>query len=98
MSCHFLLRGLFPPQDQTLVLAPPTLTGEFLTTSAAWEARKRGMLKFSSEDLRLCRGFATSLVAHVVRNLHPMQETQVRSLGREDLLEVERATHSSVLA
>ena len=27
-----------------------------------------------------------------------MQETQVRSLGQEDLLEEEMATHSSVLA
>ena len=27
-----------------------------------------------------------------------MQETQVRSLGQEDLLEKEMATHSSVLA
>ena len=27
-----------------------------------------------------------------------MQETQVRSLGREDLLEKEMATHSSTLA
>ena len=28
----------------------------------------------------------------------PMQETQIPSLGREDLLEEEMATHSSVLA
>ena len=28
----------------------------------------------------------------------PMQETQVQSLGQEDLLEKEMATHSSVLA
>ena len=27
-----------------------------------------------------------------------MQETQVQSLGREDLLETEMATHSSILA
>ena len=27
-----------------------------------------------------------------------MQETQVQSLGREDLLEKEMATHSSILA
>ena len=29
--------------------------------------------------------------------LLPMQETQVPSLGREDLLEEEMATHSSIL-
>ena len=37
----------------------------------------------------------------VVKNLPPVQETseaQVRSLGREDTLEKEMATHCSVLA
>ena len=34
----------------------------------------------------------------MVKNLLPMQETQVRSLGREDPLEKEMATHSSILA
>ena len=33
-----------------------------------------------------------------MKNLPAMQETQVRSLGQEDPLEVGRATHSSVLA
>ena len=39
-----------------------------------------------------------SLVAQIVKNLPAMQETQVRSLGREDLLEKGMVTHSSVLA
>ena len=34
-------------------------------------------------------------VAHMVKNLPTMQEIQVRSLGQEDLLEKEMATHSS---
>ena len=34
----------------------------------------------------------------VVKNLPPMQETWVRSLGQEDPLEKEMATHSSILA
>ena len=34
----------------------------------------------------------------VVKNLLAMQETRVRSLGREDPLEKEMATHSSILA
>ena len=33
-----------------------------------------------------------------VKNLPAMQETQVRSLGQEDALEKEMATHSSILA
>ena len=39
-----------------------------------------------------------SLVAQVVKNLPAIQETQVRSLGQEDPLEKEMATHSSILA
>ena len=34
----------------------------------------------------------------MVKNLPAMQETQVRSLGWEDPLEKEMATHSSILA
>ena len=34
----------------------------------------------------------------VVKNLPAMQETWVQSLGHEDLLEREMATHSSILA
>ena len=50
-----------------------------------------------------CQGFIptcqwTSLVAQMVRRLPIMWETQVQSLGQEDLLEKEMATHSSVLA
>ena len=39
-----------------------------------------------------------SLVAQRLKHLPPMQETQVRSLGREDPLEKEMVTHSSILA
>ena len=42
--------------------------------------------------------FETSLVAQLVRNLPAMQETRVQSLGWEDPLEKEMATHSSILA
>jgi len=38
-----------------------------------------------------------SLVALVVKNLPAMQETWVRSLGREDPLEKGMTTHSSIL-
>ena len=37
----------------------------------------------------------TSLVAQTVKHLPTMQETWVQSLGWEDLLEKEMATHSS---
>ena len=40
----------------------------------------------------------TSLVAQMVKRLPTMQETWVRSLGWEDPLEKQMATHSSTLA
>ena len=39
-----------------------------------------------------------SLVAQTVKRLPKMRETQVQSLGQEDPLEQETATHSSILA
>ena len=39
-----------------------------------------------------------SLVAQMVKRLPTMRETWLRSLGREDPLEKEMATHSSILA
>ena len=39
-----------------------------------------------------------SLVAQMAKHLPAMRETWVRSLGREDPLEKEMATHSSILA
>ena len=38
------------------------------------------------------------MVVQTVKNPPAMQETQVQSLGREDLLEKEIATHFSILA
>ena len=38
------------------------------------------------------------LVAQTVKNLPPVQEMWVRSLGQEDPLEKEMATHSRILA
>ena len=40
----------------------------------------------------------TSPVAQLVKNLATRQETQDQSLGREDPLEKETATHFSILA
>ena len=39
-----------------------------------------------------------SLVAQTVKSLAAVQETRVQSLGREDPLEKEMATHSRILA
>ena len=50
--------------------------------------------------LQICLGYLplrASLGAQTVKNLRGMQETQVRSLGREDPLGKGMATHSSIL-
>ena len=42
--------------------------------------------------------YGTSLVAQTVKHLPTMWETWVQSLGWDNLLEKEMATHSSILA
>ena len=44
------------------------------------------------------QGLLASLVASLVKNPPAIQETHVRSLGGEDPLEKELATHSCILA
>ena len=44
------------------------------------------------------KGAVMSLVAQRLKRLSTLRETRVRSLGREDPLEREMATHSSTLA
>ena len=56
---------------------------------------------FQEEEAHADRGLCmnrASLVAQMVKNLPAMQEIQVLSLGQEDCLEEEMATHSSILA
>ena len=48
--------------------------------------------------LALLIRISASLVAQMVKRLPAMQETGVQSLGWDDLLEKEMATHSSILA
>ena len=47
--------------------------------------------------MKLITNSGPSLVAQTVKRLPTMRETWVQSLGREDLLEKEMATHSSIL-
>ena len=69
---------------------PPALGGRSLSH---WTTRKSlyGHLK---GNMQKC-GFPGGLV---VKNLPAIQEMQVRTLGQEDPLEKEMATHSSILA
>ena len=61
----------------------PALTDGFFNTSATWEAHEYAR-KDSNRRIIYLR---TSLLAHLVKNLLAMQETPVRFLGWEDLLE-----------
>ena len=47
---------------------------------------------------KLCAQSGASLMAQMVKNLPAMWETWVRSLGQDNPLEKEMATHSSILA
>ena len=49
-------------------------------------------------DIQLGPDLLDSLVAQTVKNLPAMQEIRLQSLGWEDPLEEEMATHSSILA
>ena len=53
---------------------------------------------FICSDILLQNFWETSLVAQMVKRLPAMRETWVQSLGQEDPLEKEMATHSSTLA
>ena len=53
---------------------------------------------FYSLYITCCFDHRTPLVAQTIKHLATMRETRVRSLGQEDLLEKEMATHSSSLA
>ena len=62
-----------------------------------WDHRVR-VFKVKILDFIVLRPGGASLVAKMVKNLPAMQVTWVRSLGWEDSLEKEMATHSSILA
>ena len=60
------------------------------------QAALSALRKFDLSDQIIYIG--ASVVAQLVKNLPAMQETWVRSLGREVPLEEDVATHSSILA
>ena len=64
-----------------------------LSLKGLWLTNLSGLIKEVYPSLP--RG---SLVAQTVKRLPTMRETRVQSLGREDLLEKETATHSSIPA
>ena len=58
-----------------------------------------GMLNYKNAlHVNSIMSLIRSLIAQSIKNLPAIQETCVRSLGWEDTLEKEMATHSSILA
>ena len=53
---------------------------------------------YSNKDPARPKINVTSLVAQIVKRVPTMGETRVQSVGWEDLLEKEMATHFSILA
>ena len=79
------------------------LTSNFLTKILTYFIKECILFYFTfsfESHLLVCGNtllFPTAL-SQVVKNLPPMQETGLWSVGREDPLEKEMATHSSILA
>ena len=88
-GCHALLQGSSPPRDQNTCLIFAALVGRFFTISDTWKAQV---------DPLLPRVLLEVTMAQRLKHLPAMWETWVRSLGQEDPLEKEMATHSSILA
>ena len=82
VGCHFLLQGIFPIQGLNPGLSHCRQT----------------LYRLSHQQSPTIQNIWTSLVAQKVKPLSTMPETWVRSLGWEDSLEKEMATHSSTLA
>ena len=57
-----------------------------------------GLPEHPHPPLRYQKFLEDSLVAETVKSLPSMQETRIQSLGQEDPLEKEMATHSSIPA
>ena len=71
------------------------------THSGSWDTLLQGIFPTQGSNpyrFTIIYIIWASLGAQRLKRLSAMQETWVRSLGREDLLEEEMATHSNILA
>ena len=94
ISCLELYLIIFTSHD----IVPMQLSIIYLaTTEITWNLNNNLYLIIYKNNIMLLYYWA-SLVAQLVKNVPAVQETWVRSLGWEDLLEKKMATHSSILA
>ena len=96
-------RGSSPPRTEPVSPVSPALQMDSLPVkpSGKPDSMNRRIFWVRSQPLYLSMAMPliwASLVAQLVKNLPAMQETRVQSLGWEDPLDKEMATHSSTLA
>ena len=89
--------GVHCPGSWSFLSWGPTAPG-LAPGSSCHHAEACGLARDVSRFGALSPSVWSSLVAQSVKNLPAMQETQLRSLGREDPLEKEMAAHSRLLA
>ena len=78
---------------------PESSVGKESTCNAGDPSSILGSRKSAGEGIGCTLQYSWApLVAQLVKNLPAVWETWVRSLGWEDPLEKEKATHSSILA
>jgi len=74
------------------------ISGQFVKKALVAGVHKSSLPLQGLDKLTMTYDLGASLVTQMVRNLPARQETQIRSLGQEDPLEKEMATHSSIFA
>ena len=85
-------------------LISPALVGRFFTTTSTWEVFLLPLFNSTPQKTPICSYIFYCLGFHGgsgVKNLsavQKMQETRIQSLGQEDPLEKEQATHFRILA
>ena len=94
MGCHFLLQGIFPTQGLKLGL----LRWSQILYQLSYQGKPKGSWDVVVKSLIYVSDMWASLVVQTLKRLPAMWETWVQSLGWEDPLEKEMATHSSILA
>ena len=107
-SGSFLMSKLFSSGGQNIgasasaAVPPMNIQDWFPLRLTGWiYLQSKGLSKVFSNVVSLFHSvvsFCSSLVAQRLKHLPGMRETRVQSLGQEDPLEKEMATHSSTLA
>ena len=95
LCIYFIFMGFFSPRLHTVacrILVSQPGIEPVSPAVEAWSLNHWNAVEF------LFIFFTASLVAQSIKNLPAVQETRVWSLGWEDPLEKEMATHSSILA